>query len=111
MPIKAITLLSFSKSWVSTFEILKNNIISGVEAIPLLSKYPNLASTEYWHQINKNKTSILSNYKLTNADLVYSQSVKMWSKIQKDKPVIIIYPSEYSEEKLGKLCGIFNAIA
>ena len=90
--------------------LLKNNIITGIEAIPLLSKHPNLASTEFWHQINKNETSILSNYKLTNADLVYSQSVKMWSKIPKNKPVIIIYPSEYSEEKLGKLCGIFNAI-
>ena len=42
--------------------LLKNNIITGIEAIPLLSKHPNLASTEFWHQINKNETSIPVSY-------------------------------------------------
>ena len=90
--------------------LLKNKIITGIEANPFLSKHPSLASTEHWHQVNKIETSILSHYKLTNADLVYSQLIKMWSKIPKDKPVVIAYPSEFTEEKLGKLCGIFNAL-
>ncbi len=90
--------------------LLKNKIITGIEAIPLLSKQPSLSSTKHWHYINKTETSILSKYKITNADLVHSQLTKMWSKIPKDKPIVIIYPSEYTEEKLGTLCGIFNAI-
>ena len=41
---------------------------------------------------------------------MYSQLVKMWSKLTKKKPVVIIYPSEYTEDKLEKLCGVFDAV-
>ena len=71
--------------------LLKNRIISGLEARPLLSKHPSLISTEHWYKINQSETSIQSKYKITNADLVYSQLVKMWSKLTKKKPVILIY--------------------
>ncbi len=90
--------------------LLKDRIISGLEARPLLSKHPSLISTEHWYKINHSETSIQSNYKITNADLVYSQLIKMWSKLTKKKPVVIIYPSEYTEDKLEKLCGVFDAV-
>lgn len=90
--------------------LLKGRIISGLEARPLLSKHPSLISTEHWYKINQSETSIQSKYKITNADLVYSQLVKMWSKLSKKKPVVLIYPSEYTEDKLEKLCGVFDAV-
>ena len=49
---------------------------------------------------------------------MYSQLVKMWSKLTKKKPVVIIYPSEYTEDKLEtcvfdavgvKIVGIINS--
>ena len=70
--------------------LLKGRIISGLEARPLLSKHPSLISTEHWYKINQSETSIQSKYKITNADLVYSQLVKMWSKLTKKKPVILV---------------------
>ena len=45
--------------------LLKNKIITGIEANPFLSKHPSLASTKHWHQVNKIETTILSNFKLT----------------------------------------------
>ena len=89
--------------------LLKDKIISGLEARSLLSQHPSLISTEHWYKINQSETSIQSKYKITNADLVYSHLVKMWSKLTKKKPVVIIYPSEYTEDKLEKLCGVFDA--
>ena len=90
--------------------IAKNKIITGIDAMPYLSKKPTIVNSNYWHNIEKKNSEFTSTPQPANSDLVYKQLQIMWSKLGNNKPVLIGYPSEYTEEQLGIICGIFESL-